>query len=201
VSRRSRKATTAKELLAELEADPGWVAARNEEERKRQERSAEWRRAEEPLVRDLYSTGYRVESAWDLVNTATPYPEALPILLEHLKRPYPDRVREGIARALAVRGDAKFAWSTLVDLYRAEPAGTDTKDGLAVALAAVADREVLDELIALAEDRKNGESRILLLRGLTRSRRDEARAAVERLQDDPEVGPEARQRVRERRRS
>jgi HEAT repeat protein len=134
---------------------------------------------------------FEVGSAWDLVNTSTPYPAALPILLEHLDRPYPDRVREGIARALAVR-DAKFGWETLVRIYREEPSGSDAKDGLAVALAAVADDDVVEELISLARDPAHGESRILLLRGLKRSRAPQARAALEELSAEPMVGREAR---------
>lgn len=200
IGRRTRQPVTAAELVAELEADPGWVAARAKDERERQARAGKWREAEKPLVRELRRAGFQVDSAWDLVNRSEPYPEALPILLEHLDRPYPDRVREGIARALAVRGDSRFAWRTLVELYRREPPGTDAKDGLAVALAAIADRSTLDELIGLAEDRQHGESRVLLLAGMTRCRQPTARAAVERLQDDPDVGDEARRRVNSRRR-
>jgi hypothetical protein len=154
-------------------------------------RAAEWRRAEAPLVEELREAGFEVDSAWDLVNTATPYPAALPILLAHLGRSYPDRVREGIARALAVR-DAKFGWVTLVRLYREEEAGTDAKDGLAVALAAASDDEVLDEVISLARDRAHGGSRLLLLRGLKRARVAEARGALEEFADDPVLGQEAR---------
>ncbi len=122
---------------------------------------------------------------------ATPYPAALPILLEHLGRPYPDRVREGIARALAVR-DARFGWEALVRLYRDEPAGSDAKDGLAVALAAVSDDGVVDEVISLARDSAHGESRILLLRGLKRSQAPQARAALGDFSRDPVLGREAR---------
>lgn len=124
---------------------------RGEEARRK---AAGWRRAETPLAQELRAAGLAVESAWDLVNTSAPCPAALPVLLIHLSRPYPDRVREGIARALAVR-DARFAWETLVRLYRDEPAGTDAKDGLAVALAAVSD----DEVVALARDAVHGDSR------------------------------------------
>ena len=85
-----------------------------------------------------------------------PYPDALPILLKHLALPYPDRVREAIARSLAVRRDARFAWDELVRIYREELAGTDTKAGLAVAIAATADRSTLDELIGLAENPRHG---------------------------------------------
>jgi HEAT repeat protein len=153
-------------------------------------REAEWRRAEAPLIEELREAGFEVDSEWDLVNTATPYPAALPILLEHLGRPYPDRVREGIARALAVR-DAKFGWVTLVRLYREEEVGTDAKDGLTVALAAASDDEVIDEIISLARDSTHGESRLLLLRGLKRSRVPRAQAALEEFADDPMLGQEA----------
>jgi hypothetical protein len=193
--RKARGPITASELLEELESDPEWVAARERQERERLAQVAVWRKAEQPLVRELQEAGCKVETAWDLVNTAQPYPDVLPVLLEHLGRPYPDRVREGIARALAVRRDARFAWPALVSLYRREPAGTDTKHGLAAALAAISDRSTLPELIELVEDRRHGASRVLLIRGLTRSRQPEARAAVARLQDDPEVGEEARHRV------
>jgi hypothetical protein len=88
--------------MADLEGDPGFIARRDERDRERQRKAIEWRQAEAPLVEELRAAGFKVDSAWDLVNTAVPYAEALPILLAHVQRPYPDRVREGIARALAV---------------------------------------------------------------------------------------------------
>jgi HEAT repeat protein len=116
------------------------------------------------------------------VNTETPYPEALPILLEHLPRPYPERVREGIARALAVP-DAKFAWYVLIRLYRQEQP-SDAKDGLAVALAAAADDEVIDDVIDLVRDGEHGSSRLLLLSALGRSRAPQAQQALQELAAD-----------------
>src|SRR5262249_10106439 len=51
--------------------------------------------AEQPIVEDLRRAALRVDSVWDLVNTAEPYPRALPILLNHLERGgYPDKVME-----------------------------------------------------------------------------------------------------------
>ena len=183
---------TAKELETQLKADPEWTARRDERERERRHLEADWRAAEAPLVEELREAGLEnVRWSWDLVNTSTPYPEALPILVKHLQRPYPDRVREGIARALAVR-EAKFAWETLTRLYREEEAGTNAKDGLAVAIAATVHDEVIDELIGLAGDTQHGESRLLLLRALKRSRNPRARAALERLEADPELTKEVR---------
>jgi len=79
-----------------------------------------------------------------------------------------------------------------VRLYRDEPPDSDAKDGLAVALAAASDKDVVDALISLARDDSHGESRILLLRGLKRSDSPKARAALEELCTDPVLGREAR---------
>ncbi len=190
--------TTAEELIAELRSDPVWLAAREDEERERQRKQADWREAEAPLVDELHMAGFEVDSAWGLVNRSTPYPEALPILLEHLERAYPDRVREGIARALAVR-DAKFGWETLTRLYRQEVAGTDAKDGLAAAIAAVADDEVIDQVIGLARDATHGDSRLLLLRALARSKDPQARGALEEFAEDPALTGEGQRLLSGRR--
>lgn len=190
--RSGRGPVSAEELMAELEADEEYQAAIKLQDDVRERRAAEWRRAEKPLVDELRRAGFEVESAWDLVNTSTPYPAALPVLLEHLGRRYPDRVREGIARALAVGRDAMFGWDRLVHLYRDEPAGSDAKDGIAVALAAICDDDVVDELIELARDAEHGESRILLLRALKRSRASQARLELERMAADPVLGQQAR---------
>lgn len=198
-ARKSRRGPIkAEDLEAELEADPEWVARRDEREREKARIESELRQAEAPLVRALRDAGFDVEWSWDLVNTSAPYAEALPILLEHLGRPYPDKVREGIARALAVR-DAKFAWGRLVELYRREPVGTDAKDGLAVALAAASDDDVVGDVISLARDSTHGPSRLLLLRGLRRSRAPQARTALEEFADDPEIGEAARALLKQRR--
>jgi hypothetical protein len=177
--------------MAELQADPAYVAREARRSADLERRAAAWRRAEAPLVEQLRAAGLDIASVWDLVNTSTPYPAAVPVLLEHLARPYPDRVREGIARALAVR-DAAPEWETLARHYRDEPAGTDAKDGLAVALAASARDDVIDEIIALAKDGAHGDSRVLLLDALKRSKAPQARPALDELAADPVLGSEAR---------
>ena len=66
-------------------------------------------------------------------------------------------MREGIARALAVP-DSKVGWLVLRRLYQDER-DARVKDGLAVALAAAADDEVIRDVIALARDIRHGPSR------------------------------------------
>lgn len=174
---------SASEAMAELERDPAFIERgrhREEEQRRTEIQDA---RAEAPVVEALRAAKVPVRSVWDLVNAPNTYEQSLPILLEHLQQPYPEVVREGIARALAVPA-AKFAWRSLVDLYRQETVRR-TKDGLAVAISNIADDETLDDVIALARDATHGESRVLLLHTLERSRLPKARKALMELGGDP----------------
>jgi hypothetical protein len=126
---------------------------------------------------------------WDLVNTSDPYDEALPVLLRHLERGgYPDRVMEGLARALAVK-PAAFAWDTLRNLYlRAE--GRGELEGLAVAMAASATPAQVDDLIALLDVDRNGKQ-IHFLRAILRVGGDRGREVVAARVDDPLLGEES----------
>jgi hypothetical protein len=196
-----KKPVSAAELMARLSADQEFVAKQERVEEERQARANEWRRAEAPLVGALNAAGFAVGSAWDLVNTSAPYPDALPILVDHLQRPYPGRVREGIARALAVP-QSKFAWNILTSLYRNETM-KDAKDGLAVAIAAAADDDVIEDVIGLVRDMRHGASRLLLLDALERSADPRARAALMELGTDPELKKEIQivlQRMKQRKR-
>jgi hypothetical protein len=190
--------------------ETGRYDAMIERQRKRDEeidkRVAENRRAETPLVAELQAAGVQVrpgvlvETVWDLVNTASPYPEALPILLAHLPRPYPAAVQEGIARALAVPATRALGWEVLTRLYREEPVAR-VKAGLAAAIAAASANEVLEDVLALVRDRRHGESRVLLLSALRRSRDPRAAAALVELADDPDLTKEIQFILRRRNRA
>lgn len=184
-----KKRITAEELMAKLNADPEFVARRTREDAEMQRLEDEDRRVEAPLVAELRAAGFEVESAWDLVNTPGSYPKAIPILLAHLARPYPAAVREGIARALAVPETKAAGWAVLRRSYRKEQE-EQPKDGLAVAIAAAADEDVIGDVIALARDVRNGPSRLLLLGALERSKDPRARAALMSLGTDQELAEE-----------
>lgn len=188
---------TAGELLAELQADPNWVAEKEKRDRELHERSALYRKAEEPLVRDLSLSGVLVLSVWDLVNTKAGYLDALPILLDHLMRPYPERVREGIARALAVP-EARIGWKTLLEAFRQE---TDTTTlgvrwALALALGAAGSDDVLDDVLPLLRDATLGRNRVPLLQILARSLDPRANQLLQELRDDEAIGSDVRKTLR-----
>jgi HEAT repeat protein len=184
----TQRRRTADEFLAFLEADPEYQARRRVFEARLAAERAILAAAEAPLVAELKAAGFAVESVWDLVNTDESYTAALPILLDHLQRDYPDKVREGIARAMAVR-ESKFAWQTLIRLFRAQfdPNPNGVKGALAVALSEAADDEGMADLIELFKEPRHGESRIFFVTTLKRSKLANARAALEAGRQDPQL--------------
>lgn len=177
---------TAGELLRELENNPEYVAMRQRKDAELAQRVAVLARASAPLIAALAGVGVDVASVWDLVNRPNDYDVALPVLLTHLNLEYPEVIREGIARALGVPNARPLAWEAVVSQYKREPM-RQVKSGLAVAISAMADRSVLDEVIALVRDRANGPSRILLLSVLSRSRDPAAATTLTELADDPDL--------------
>ncbi|MBI1754601.1 MAG: hypothetical protein HY014_18470 [Acidobacteria bacterium] len=180
------------ELKAKLEINPEFIAQRKAREDEHARRSLALQAEEEPILEELRAAGWNVKSVWELVNTSASYASIIPILLKHLKFPYSDNTREGIARALAVP-DSKFAWNTIVFEYRNTPlkgGASLVKDGLAVALAVIATDEVINTVIDLVKDTSHGTSRILLLRALKKSRSSAAKNALVELSSDPDLAKE-----------
>jgi hypothetical protein len=184
---------------AQLKAEGKWdeyIARKKQRDEAIQRKEEEFTRAEAPLVSDLRAAGVQVSSVWDLVNTKKPYPLLVPILFAHLDRAYPEKVREGIARALAVP-ESRSLWYELVDRYLRETDSTTNgmKWALHLAIAAAADVTVLDSLIRLAADRRHGRNRALFVDALGRIDDPRARAALEELANDPHLAEDVR-RVR-----
>jgi hypothetical protein len=187
-AKRKRRGIPAKEVMAGLNANPEYLARRAKREEELEKRLAELRLAEEPLVQELRAAGCAVESVFDFVNRPQqPYPSALPILIEHLSRPYPADLREAIAAALAVP-QAKFAWEALLQSYQNQSAEEKrVKETLANTLNVLADDKVIGDVLALVRDTRLGDSRIFLLAALERSKDPRAREALFELQTDPEL--------------
>ncbi len=188
-----RRGKTAAELMAELEKDPSYLEQRSRRQAELRRKEEEYARAEAPLVRELRAAGLQLSSVWDLVNTQESYPTIVPILLAHLDRPYPERVREGIARALAVP-EARQGWDKLVNDYLAE-ADTSTRGikwALHLAIAAAADVSVLDTLIRLTVNRRHGRNRVMFVDALARLDDPRAKATLDQLASDPDLVEDVR---------
>jgi len=190
----TKKKITAAELMAKLNADPEFVAARAAKEAEHQARVSALRVEVSPVLEELRAVGCLVSSASDLMKPpypdAAPWPESLPVLLGHLQRDgYSADARELLARALAVPETKALGWDVLTGLYVSEPE-CRVRDGLAAAIAAAADDEVIGDVIALARDVRHGPSRLLLLSALERSADPRARVALTDLAGDPDLTKE-----------
>lgn len=182
---------TAEEHAKQLERDPEYLRRRAEQEKVMAERKAYLSEAASPILADLASAGIITDDVWKIRTEKKENAKAIPILLDHLQRSYPSIIRAGIAQRLAVRATRKIGWKILVDEYRkTDISDNHVKQSIASALAGASDDSVIDDLIGLAKDKSQGNSRVLLLRGIRRSRRPEARQAIEDLANDPDLAKE-----------
>lgn len=147
--------------------------------------------AEVPLVEALLSAGISAHSVWDLVHSQSSYSAAIPILFEHVRRKYPDRILEGILRALATP-DAKARWGELVDFFEHNSLSLppELRYLTAVALDGAADDSVIDDIIRLASNSRYGFDRAPLLFTLKRSANPKAKMLLHELRGDPMLGKE-----------
>lgn len=136
---KSRRSMPAMELDELLHSCPEWVAQDAAREAKRAAAEMRFRAEEEPIIGDLARLGVEVGSVWDLVNANAEYAVAIPVLLDHLKRPYHDRIRNGIIRALTTKEARGLAGEVILHELRREQ-DSENRWALANALTVVADQ-------------------------------------------------------------
>ena len=152
-----------------------------------------------PLVDDLAAAGVEVSDLWELVNARTAnYPEAVPVLLdwlEHVDERVAEadrrRLRDGLIRALTVPSARPQAAPLMIDLFKRadDPTGFGERWVIGNALGVVADDSYVDELAALASDRRYGKGRQMLVLGLARFRDPRiVPLLIDLLDDDDVVG-------------
>jgi HEAT repeat protein len=188
--RKAKGPVTAEELMAKLQSNPEWVEKMESREQWRRARKRRFRELEQPLVADLATVGYRVDSVWDLVNTREPYPEAIPVLLRHLKRTeyHPD-IRQGIARALTCRDpQVKGAIPELLEAFRRDPDPSlnGPKWAIGNAIEVIYDDRYFEKIVELVRDRSHGPARTMLVRALRKSKTQLAGETLKALRDDPD---------------
>jgi hypothetical protein len=181
MKRKSKGPITAAELMAELQSDPEWVRQNAERERAHAasvaKLQAEIKPEHDALLADLNAAGVRLPMGWvkqislppeerpgdklfpvksiyDLVNTSASYPEAIPILIRHLERVRHPVMRSGIIRSLAVKESRGEGGRVLLNELKSgkDAKGSELRGLIALALTVAADKSMLDELIALAND-------------------------------------------------
>jgi len=146
--------------------------------------------AERPVVADLQAAGVQVESVWDVNPARWPYPEALPILVDHLERGrYPGELMQAIGWALSVKASLAY-WDRIRAVFLTSNDKAQ-QDAAALALAGCAGSRQLSELIDFVRQEDRGESRVYFLRPINRIGRERGRAVIAGLVKHPVLGVEA----------
>lgn len=151
-----------------------------------------------PLTEELSTVGIKAD-VWNLVNTAAGYPEAIPILVKHLSRPYHRKNVEGIVRALAVKEAKGLAGKAIMEEYRNAPKEDHNFRWLfGNTMSVIAVEDDLDDLIEIVLDESNGRSRQMFVRALAKLKSPQVRETLEALTNDqsPIVATEARKALR-----
>jgi hypothetical protein len=190
-------AKTAVEVMAELEKkkreDPVYRAALERVAAESAERARLLRVAEQPVVADLRASGLDLDSVWDLHKIPDSRPRAIPVLLQHLVRDYPDGVLRGIGQGLDHRS-ARAWWAELRELMLNTEREV-IRDGLAATLSTCATREHYEDLLDFLGTESLGPCRIYFVRPVNRignrMKAGHGRAVVESFADDPVLGKEA----------
>lgn len=144
------------------------------------------------LVEELRGVGIDIAYLRDLRYDTANYERGIAILLEHLVKDYSEPTKSSIVFHLTTP-KAKIGWPILVEEYRRTEQGLKplcVKNMLAAALAQTVTGSTKDELLKLVQDRQNGSSRVLLLRGLRRSRKSEVKQALLDLASDSDLNKE-----------
>ncbi len=191
---------TAAELMKELESDPEWVSRRDARERWRRAQGERFAREEAPLVREIAEAGLIIDSVSDLINARGAYPEAIPVLLRHLKKTdYRPELRDAIARALTVKGYPEIL-PAMIDAFRedSEPRLNGPKWAKGNAIEVLFDDRYFEEIVKLARDPAHGEARDMLVYALAKSRSPIADEVLQELLADPQLEIHAKKAIQRR---
>jgi len=142
---------------------------------------------EQELIRDLEEVGIHTSSIWDLVNGPNNYKSALPILIRHMESAENIRLKEGIVRALGVKGFDSASQHLIKEFKKSDD--ELYKWAIANSLEIIVPKEHVDELISIMSDQKYGRSRQMIALALGRiGDKKSVSVLIESLDDDSVAG-------------
>src|SRR4030067_1376873 len=146
--------------------------------------------ASKPILNELSQAGFDVEWVSDLYNKHLNYRQVIPILLKWLLRVENKDVKVSIVRALSVPWARKTsAPRLLVNEFRRQFSDPNLQWVIGNALSVVADDELLNEIVELIRDPKNGKAREMLVISLGNMKKPEVeKILIELLEDEDLAG-------------
>lgn len=181
---------------------PKTPAEMEEKERLRILRMNALLRQSRPLTNEVLEAGIRVASVWDFVNTDEKYPEAIPVLIKHLNKPYHRAIKEGIVRALAVKEAKGIANKAILEEYHKAPSDNfHYRWTFGNTMRVIVTEDDLEELSKIVLDESNGDSRHMFVRALAKLKSPKTREILRLLVSDNSqmVADEARKALTRKR--
>ncbi len=182
--------------MTELRRDPAFRAREAARDAEIAANRAHYARVAAPVLPELEQAGYLVGSIGEPRHAYARYPDAVPVLVRWLPRIVDAAVKEDIVRTLSVPWARQLATRPLIEAFRSlpeadDPTGTSLRWAIGNGLEILADAHVLDELIAIAEERRYGLTRQMVVLGLARPREPRVVEVLVRLLDDDQVAGHA----------
>ena len=154
----------------------------------RQAKTAELKKALDPVIRDLRSAGCDMHSLDELRRSGKGYESAVPILLRWLPRLSNPDAKEGVVRALSVPWAKPTAGPALLAEFEKAPAEADAlRWAIGNALEVVATPDLLDRIIRIVKRKENGTARQMLVLSLAKIRDPKSISVLIELLDDEDV--------------
>ena len=151
------------------------------------------------LIYELADIGIIVNSIWDLVNTKTKYPEAIPILMKYLPLVNYIRNKEGIVRALSVKEAKGLILPLMIKEYMQL---TKDKENLrwliGNAVNATITKEEVELIFPIVLNKGNGLSRQMFVSALGKINTEKVREILKQLlnDDDKVISEEAQKALK-----
>lgn len=147
---------------------------------------------EAPILAELRAVGYEFGSLHDLRESGTRYRSAIPILLAWVPLVDKEDLAKELVRTLSVPWAKPAAAAPLIELFRRADSLTASDDWylrwtIGSALEIVSDDTVFDAMVQLAQDRRYGRAREMIVLWLRKSKRREAIRVLIQLSEDPDV--------------
>jgi HEAT repeat protein len=140
------------------------------------------------LCDELRNAGLKINNLWDLVNTKTPYPEAISILLRHLQYDYHDKNKEAIIRALAIKEAIGKVGARLITTYNTIPKEKMTlRWAIGNTIYATITKEEIKDILPIVQNKENGISRQMFVAALGKAKPPEMEDVLIKLLEDDEV--------------
>lgn len=144
------------------------------------------------LIDELADLDIKINSIWDLVNSKSKYPKAIPILMKYLPLVKYVRNKEGIVRALTVSEAKGLVVPLLVKEYLQLPIDKENlRWAIGNTIYTTITEDDVESILPIVLDKTNGTSRQMFVAALGKVKSGKAEDVLVNLLDDEEVTPHA----------